>query len=78
MASPKRYPSTPVGELLGHFYNHRSVLRRTIPLFAITAKDLARALKGEIGMAPGEPARCEPQHPHAGASHASRRHAHAS
>lgn len=47
MASPHR-SSTPLGESLGRFYRHRSVLRRTIPLITLTAKDLAKALKGEM------------------------------
>ena len=79
MTSTKRYPSTPIGELLGRFYNHRSVLRRTIPLVTITAKDLTRALKGEAAMAPGEsiadPHESQQSH---GAPSINRRHAHAS
>lgn len=64
MASPKRYPSTPVGELLGRFYNHRSVLRRTIPLVAITTKDLAKALKGEMAESGEQTAAASNNTPH--------------
>ncbi|WP_322999051.1 hypothetical protein [Castellaniella sp.] len=81
MASPKSYPSTPVGELLGRFYNHRSVLRRTIPLFAITPKDVVKALRGEAAMKPGQSTPATPgstPHQRTVAPHSSRRPAHAS
>lgn len=55
MTTFNRYPSTPLGETLGRFYAQRSVLRRTIPLFSLTAKDLARFLKGEAAMISNEP-----------------------
>jgi len=80
MASPKSYPSTPVGELLGRFYNHRSVLRRTIPLFAIAPNDVVKALRGEAAMKPGQSTPATPggrPHQRAGAPHNNRRPAHA-
>lgn len=54
MTTFNRYPSPPLGETLGRFYDHRSVLRRTIPLFSLTTKDLARFLRGEAAMASNE------------------------
>ncbi|MGB6241376.1 MAG: hypothetical protein WBF69_02710 [Castellaniella sp.] len=79
MASPNRYPSTPLGESLGRFYKHRSVLRRTIPLITITAKDLAKALKGEMAESGELSATGSSNTPHQRtAVHHRHRHAHAS
>lgn len=55
MTTFSRYPSPPLGEMLGRFYAHRSVLRRTIPLFSLTTRDLTRFLKGEAAMVSSQP-----------------------
>jgi hypothetical protein len=60
MVTYHRYPSTPVGELLGRFYTHRSTLRRTIPLLPISLKDIGRMLKGNgMSLCTSEPAPLE-------------------
>lgn len=60
MVTYHRYPSTPVGELLGRFYTHRSTLRRTIPLLPISLKGIGQMLKGNgISLCTGEPASLE-------------------
>ncbi|HEX7385967.1 MAG TPA: hypothetical protein VF285_01680 [Castellaniella sp.] len=57
MTDSGRYPSTPIGQELGRFYMHRSVLRRSIPLFSMTWHDFGRYLKGEAAMIHNTPQR---------------------
>lgn len=50
MTNSSRYPSAPLGQELGQFYEHRSLLRRTIPLFNVSWGDFKRFLKGEAAV----------------------------
>lgn len=62
MTTSSRYPTPPLGEELGRFYAHRSVLRRTVPLFSVSWSDFIRYLKGEGAMAPEDPAQTHSDH----------------
>ncbi|CAM5182874.1 hypothetical protein CDEF62S_01463 [Castellaniella defragrans] len=55
MTHSSRYPSTPIGQELGRFYEHRSILRRTVPLFSVTWQDFVHSLKGEAAATMRQP-----------------------
>lgn len=73
MTDSSRYPTTPIGQELGRFYNHRSMLRRTVPLFSVGWQDFIRYLKGEAAMTATAPRKTEHHHT---AGHGPRHHNH--
>lgn len=79
MTNSSRYPVTPIGQELGRFYNHRSMLRRTVPLFSVSWKDFTRYLKGEAAMTAAAPRKAEHHHTpgHGGTRHHNHLRAHA-
>ncbi|HEX2518509.1 MAG TPA: hypothetical protein VHK04_03090 [Castellaniella sp.] len=75
MTDSGRYPTTPIGQELGQFFDHRTVLRRTVPLFSISWQDFTRYMKGEAAMV--HPTEHKDGSSHGGGHDHSRRQLHA-